>query len=583
MRDDLEVRLRSAREGLGTSAAASERRARDAVVQRVALPTHGTARGTRRFGRVRALGGTAAVVVLALVVAVLFRQTRSAVGPATSPSVTVPRVVGLPLNDAYVRLRAAGLSVTINEWLNLSSHPDLSVGTQTPRRGEVVDRGTAVTLTTKPPLIVGSTVLSNSPETSVENFVGKTIGDAARWADANEVGWRARALPPLREATAPQLLDNWRVTRQTPTPGGRIWGARFTKRANGGGSIVAGPPLELDPVVTTSVPRIDLSQMLFEAHTFGPLFGRRRGSVVPADAMLGRVTVLQLTNEACTGCPNDPYTHLPIVSSMLDKAAGLVFAGPPFAPPPWWTRADATQFDVLVAQGGLGPLAAAMPGVAVVDRGARLALLLPYPVDRERLASAVAELNREPVPAIATTLTPLPLAAMDGAALADAEIPEVATLGLDLVGCSVDRTNVYRLGASSDGRLQVFALRASRDRVAFQPVVGGPQSKGSSGGGCQDAPSVRDLFRASPIRQVSVVPIRRPGRDPVIRYAAWVVADDTFTEAVVGGRLFPVRNNLVVIEGRFLEGTAVQFRGPKSTGQATLTLTPAVSGSQASP
>jgi hypothetical protein len=126
------------------------------------------------------------------------------------------------LPAAYDRLHAAGLRVRCRVVYLLGIFICTpTVARQSPPAGRRVNRGTVVTLTTKPPRCMSESpgLPIPMPSATVPSLAGLRVSAVQSWAEAHNLYWRAVRLPALEAGRAATLLDNYRVVRQTPDPG----------------------------------------------------------------------------------------------------------------------------------------------------------------------------------------------------------------------------------------------------------------------------------------------------------------------------------------------------------------------------
>lgn len=159
-------------------------------------------------------------------------------GKHTEP-VKVPSVGEANPGDAYSLLRKAGLrvSVSVDKTLDYNSTGGFgfeqhaftwaSSVSQTPAPGTTVSPGSAVTLNIRPVYQLGSRAFRTSSSThcsrrpkTVPNLTGRSLGSAVN--TFNGCFSISAKLPPLHAAEAPQLLDNYEIEHQSPTPGSAV-------------------------------------------------------------------------------------------------------------------------------------------------------------------------------------------------------------------------------------------------------------------------------------------------------------------------------------------------------------------------
>ena len=131
--------------------------------------------------------------------------------------VTVPHVTQRDVVGAYDELRDAGLRVAIRNLFSAASLCTPQTQKQEPAPGTVVEERTIVTITAGFCPLGSPAVTKTSARTP--DFVGAPVTDVVAWADRHHLFWETRKLPPLPAGDRPHLLDNYRVTRQSPHPG----------------------------------------------------------------------------------------------------------------------------------------------------------------------------------------------------------------------------------------------------------------------------------------------------------------------------------------------------------------------------
>jgi beta-lactam-binding protein with PASTA domain len=156
----------------------------------------------------------------------------------SAESVKVPSIGEANPGDAYSLLRKAGLkvSVSVDKTLDYNSTGGFgfeqhaftwaSSVSQTPAPSTTVSPGSAVTLTIRPVnpgsrafRTSSSTNCSRRPKT-VPNLTGRSLSSAVNtFSGCFSISAK---LPPLQAAEAPQLLDNYEIEHQSPTPGSAV-------------------------------------------------------------------------------------------------------------------------------------------------------------------------------------------------------------------------------------------------------------------------------------------------------------------------------------------------------------------------
>lgn len=136
--------------------------------------------------------------------------------------VTVPRVAGLGISSAYARLRAVGLRVSIPHRFILDFVAPVVARRVQPSAGRSVPRGSIVDLEAGVGCCVGSIVAPvKQPTYRVPDFIGGPASAAAAWAAARMLELYAY-LGAMRAGSATNLLLNYRITRQSPSPGSKL-------------------------------------------------------------------------------------------------------------------------------------------------------------------------------------------------------------------------------------------------------------------------------------------------------------------------------------------------------------------------
>lgn len=143
---------------------------------------------------------------------------RSTVIPApVATHVPVPRVTEMAIEEAFRRLREAGLTVAISEPFTFSSAIQPGPLMQEPGAGSFLEPGATVTLS-KLVGPQGRLVPQRDDEATVPSLVGKRADVAIRLLERECLLWggRFQALPP---SEAPSLFSAYRVVSQKPPPG----------------------------------------------------------------------------------------------------------------------------------------------------------------------------------------------------------------------------------------------------------------------------------------------------------------------------------------------------------------------------
>jgi beta-lactam-binding protein with PASTA domain len=145
--------------------------------------------------------------------------------------VVVPQVRGQEVKAAYARLHRAGLRVTLrrgNEMSMIGQHTLVpkKVISMKPAAGRRVRPGSVVTLVLHRSGPLQDLRTRSRPYYRVPNFVGRMVSAAHIWI-RSKVLFFVGHLAPLRGGDARTLLANYRVDRQSPSPGTML---RFSNR-----------------------------------------------------------------------------------------------------------------------------------------------------------------------------------------------------------------------------------------------------------------------------------------------------------------------------------------------------------------
>jgi beta-lactam-binding protein with PASTA domain len=155
-------------------------------------------------------------------------------GSSPAGQAVVPDVVGLDVLSAYDAVHEAGFAVQINEPIDITPNRISDVSHQSRAAGTAGHPGTPVVLT------LGRGPFGLLPTGGTQRaprLVGKPLHDAVHALESLGLLWSAAPLAPLPATLRPSLLDNYRVTEQTPKPG-----TRFTQtvvRELAGGSVLS--------------------------------------------------------------------------------------------------------------------------------------------------------------------------------------------------------------------------------------------------------------------------------------------------------------------------------------------------------
>ena len=572
MHEELEARLRAARDDLDGPSPAAAGRALAGLRQRRLR------RGQRvlallRSRPLRAVGATAAVGALVAVISVLFVNSSSSVRPGTGQLVPVPDVKGKMLDEGYRLIREAGFTVTIPQWYTFASTCRIAVATQSPPPQAQAPTGSSVSL--KPGGCPLESLFGESAEYVVEDFRGRTIADVTRWAEKRGLLWDARTLPPLSAAREPQLLDNYRVDRQEPEAGTPLRSGVASSTTTGGS--FSPTPLVVHAKLDLTGPRLEMSEL--RLRLVGPGVSQRLhgdGSIMTLADVRGSVTVLAFTNAHCPTCAKEAFRVLARAGSTGEVTTAVVSVDRVDRRLATLARSRAaTVAEVVNPRVGLAPFGGgflSFPSTVLIDRSGRVALLLSGPTDADALDGLVRGLLAEPVPPIAGPVTPLPLSRVNGPPLALDQIPALMT-PLSHQICPVDPGRVYLLTTSPDGKGHIYLGRTHGDGVIIQEQWALSMVGGSRGCGDADTRFYARELRRTGVVSVGLVAEKPHGKPDVIRRFAFVVADG-YTEATVAGKAYLIDGNGFMLQGRFANGTVVTFRGPAGAQRRTLHVGP---------
>ncbi len=137
----------------------------------------------------------------------------------------MPFTEGDELPHAYLKLHAAGLSVTFTRSFSLDwSYKCVPLVVRTiPAAGTDLRRGSVVSVLTRiPPCGLASlfTVVGVRPR-RVPDFIGKPLTAAVHWTQRRDLFWAA-TIPALRAGDASSLFADYTITAQRPHPGSKI-------------------------------------------------------------------------------------------------------------------------------------------------------------------------------------------------------------------------------------------------------------------------------------------------------------------------------------------------------------------------
>jgi beta-lactam-binding protein with PASTA domain len=133
--------------------------------------------------------------------------------------VVVPDVVGLDVVSAYDAVHEAGFAVQINEPIDVTPNSMADVRRQSPTAGTAGRRRTPIVLSLE---LGPHGLLPMGGTRRVPRLVGRPLPDAVHRLQTLGLLWSAAPLPPLPASVRPSLLDNYRVTEQSPKPGTRF-------------------------------------------------------------------------------------------------------------------------------------------------------------------------------------------------------------------------------------------------------------------------------------------------------------------------------------------------------------------------
>jgi hypothetical protein len=126
------------------------------------------------------------------------------------------------ITDAYTRLTRAGLRVSIPVAFSPFSNPPPVAVRVKPAPGRTVAQGSVVKVKPGSSCCTASIEAPNKqPTYRVPDFVGRWASAALAWVRRRTLLFDAY-LGPLRTGSAGGLFQNYRVTRQWPTPGAKL-------------------------------------------------------------------------------------------------------------------------------------------------------------------------------------------------------------------------------------------------------------------------------------------------------------------------------------------------------------------------
>jgi hypothetical protein len=154
-----------------------------------------------------------------------------AAAPRTDEIVSVPKISGLPLEDAVRRLHTAGLRVATDGPIRLGPTKGLPPAwKQRPLPDTRVRSGSVVRIALG--WALGGLTLPTFEEVLAPDVTGLTLREAIARLEGSEVVWHA-TVPRLRGLYADSVLDSFCVDEQTPAAGTRF--VQTTARTHRGG------------------------------------------------------------------------------------------------------------------------------------------------------------------------------------------------------------------------------------------------------------------------------------------------------------------------------------------------------------
>jgi hypothetical protein len=140
-------------------------------------------------------------------------------GSAGGERVVVPDVVGLDVVSAYDAVHEAGFAVQNNEPIDVTPNSMADVRRQSPTAGTAGRRRTPIVLSLE---LGPHGLLPMGGTRRVPRLVGRPLPDAVHRLQTLGLLSSAAPIPPLPASVRPSLLDNYRVTEQSPKPGTRF-------------------------------------------------------------------------------------------------------------------------------------------------------------------------------------------------------------------------------------------------------------------------------------------------------------------------------------------------------------------------
>jgi beta-lactam-binding protein with PASTA domain len=182
-------------------------------------------------GRRTLIGLVAAGVILFAAGAVVIAAR---VDESDARTVTVPQVTGTGIRRAYALARAAGFRLAVSNRFSLSALCEPIAERQVPPIGASLRDGGVITIRAGGCPIASPGVRMPMPTAAVPDFRGKLASEVVAWADTQAMFWSVRGASALAAGSAPALLGNYRVIRQSPRAGARLRPGVLVR--SGGGS-----------------------------------------------------------------------------------------------------------------------------------------------------------------------------------------------------------------------------------------------------------------------------------------------------------------------------------------------------------
>jgi hypothetical protein len=160
----------------------------------------------------------------ALAVAILVTVAAACGGRAAAPTARVPKVGAdelLTMDEAYDRIRAAGLRPEIRAGFDLGLHSLPLAAAPRPAPGTMVVPGSVVSFVAGGGPHVDPGRYDAPASMLLPDLRGMSAAAFFVWARDHAAGWGAR-VAPLPAGSRPHLWDNYRVARQDPPPGTRL-------------------------------------------------------------------------------------------------------------------------------------------------------------------------------------------------------------------------------------------------------------------------------------------------------------------------------------------------------------------------